>query len=68
MHKGAWVISPNFIYPWLHIWFKVLSSGRGSENNVQRVINVIPVLDEEDDSSPEVSLSLSLSSLNVQRD
>lgn len=58
MHKRAWVISLNFIYPLLNIWFKVVSSGTGSENNAQRAINVIPALDEEDDSSPEVSLSL----------
>lgn len=44
----------------------MLSSGRSGENNVQRAINVIPALDKEDDSSPEVFLSLSL--LNVQRD
>lgn len=34
-----------------------------SENNVQRAIRVIPVLDEKDESSSE---SLSLSLLNVQ--
>lgn len=44
----------------------MLTSGRGSENNVQRAINVIPALDKEGDSSPEVFLSLSL--LDVQRD